>query len=136
MLISYNNLTGEIVGVFSNEQNIEVFNDSPFIISVVVDLDEFPDPNSQYISDTEELSISERPTVSPPISSENNNYSFESLPDGAVLKIKDVELNTYLATIVEENNLITLELPDTGRYLLELELPFPYVNKEFEIEVT
>ena len=60
---------------------------------------------------------------------------FADLPPGTTAEIVDLEAGYTIATLPEVKGLIAIELPDPGRYRIEVNPPRPYLQMIIDIEV-
>ena len=80
-----------------------------------------------------------RPTVPEPKVTEfeaaGRTVQFADLPPGTTAEITDVEAGYTIATLPEVKGLIAIELPEPGRYRIEVNPPRPFVQMNINIEV-
>ena len=57
------------------------------------------------------------------------------LPSATTAEIMDVEAGYVIATLPEVKSLIAIELPDPGRYRIEVNPPRPFLQMIIDIEV-
>ena len=80
-----------------------------------------------------------RPTVPEPKVTEfegaGRAVQFTDLPPGTTAEIIDVDAGYTIAMIPEVKGLIAIELPDPGRYRIEVNPPRPYLQMIIDIEV-
>lgn len=60
---------------------------------------------------------------------------FADLPPGTTAEIIDVDAGYTIATLPEVKGLIAIELPDPGRYRIEVNPPRPFLQMIIDIEV-
>lgn len=80
-----------------------------------------------------------RPTVSKPQVTEfeaaGRAVRFTDLPPGTTTEISDVDVGYVMATVPEVEGVIDIELPDPGRYRIEVNPPRPYLQMIIDFEV-
>ena len=80
-----------------------------------------------------------RPTVPEPkvtvFEAAGRAVQFADLPPGTTAEITDVEAGYTIATLPEVKGLIDIELPEPGRYRIEVNPPRPHLHMIIDIEV-
>lgn len=80
-----------------------------------------------------------RPTVPEPVvtafEAAGRAVRFADLPPGTTAEIIDVDAGYTIATLPEVKGLIAIELPDPGRYRIEVDPPRPFLQMIIDIEV-
>ena len=81
-----------------------------------------------------------RPTVSEPkvtdFEASGRAVQFTDLPPGTTAEITDTEIGAVIVTLPEVKGVIEIELPDPGRYRIEVTPPRPHLPMTIDIEVT
>lgn len=125
----YKKLTGEIEQISSGPEGIVLFEDTLDYGWVDGEWD-----NNYYI--TAGPTITLRPTLPELENTSGNIWSKDTYPASTYAEVWDTELDLLLDTVYESSGIITIELPDSGVYLIKLFNSFPYKNTQQTIEVS
>lgn len=109
------------------------------LIDGAVELPEGITPQSSIHMQQVDGAFVPRPTVPEPkvtaFEAAGRAVQFADLPPGTTAEITDVEAGYIIATLPEVKGLIAIELPDPGRYRIEVNPPRPFVQMTINIEV-